>query len=157
LEYEDLVPQPSLDWQVPSPDPEEHAIQPDLLLRRSDGNWDIWDLKLPLLGRRDVTTGPRNRRRFVHDIEDGIAQLAHYREFFEIPEHRQLLADKYDANLDDPRYGLVVGNYENVDEDKINEAKRRLGSFEMVDYDSVLQLYVAAQGIRRGGDDTKPL
>jgi hypothetical protein len=146
LHATDLIPHPLLEWQVISRDPEEHSIIPDLLLQRPDGFWDIWDLKLPLLGRRDLTTGARNRRRFVNPIEDGIAQLAHYRQFLEVPENRTHLEEKYGAKLSEPRYGLIVGNYENVDANRIAEASRRLDHFEMIDYDSILQLYLAEEG-----------
>lgn len=29
------------------------------MVKRSDGYWDVSDLKLPLLDRRDITTGKR--------------------------------------------------------------------------------------------------
>jgi hypothetical protein len=147
LNATDLISEPELAWQVESPDPEEEAINPDLFIRRADGFWDVYDLKLPLLERRSLTTGRRNRRRFIHPIEDGVAQLAHYREFLSIPEHAQLAREKYGVEFSEPHYGLVVGNFENVNEEQMAEAARRLGEFELIDYDTLLQLYVGAMGI----------
>jgi hypothetical protein len=138
-----LVSQPLIEWQVPSPDPDEIALSPDLLMQKEDGSWAVWDLKLPLLRRTDATVGPRKRRRFVHSIEDGIAQLAHYKEFFEITQNRIKLREMNGVELGTPSYGLVVGTYENMDKTKIAEASRRLQNFELIDYDSLLQLYLA--------------
>jgi len=142
LEARELVPEPHLPWVVPSPDPDEHAINPDLFVQRGDGYWDVYDLKLALINRKDLATGKRRRRRFVATIEDGIAQLAHYREFLSIPEHAALAEEKYNARFNDPRFVLVVGNYENVNAERVAEARRRFPDLELIDYDSLLQLYV---------------
>lgn len=142
LNVRDLISEPYLPWVIPSPDPQEKAINPDLFVQREDGYWDICDLKLPLLDRKDVTRGNRNRIRFLSTIEDGIAQLAHYREFLAIPEHAALAAKKYGVKFSNPRLALVVGNYENVDIGKIADAKRRFPDIEIIDYDSLLQIYL---------------
>jgi hypothetical protein len=94
-----------------------------------------------------VTVGRRRRRRFVQSIEDGIAQLAHYREFFEIAEHQEKVFEKYGVRFKEPVYGLIVGNYENINQAKIQEASRRLEKFEIIDYDLLLQLYLAGKGL----------
>lgn len=142
LEAQQLISEPYLPWVVPSPDPNEHAINPDLFVKRADGYWDVYDLKLALLNHKKLTTGKRNRRRFMTTIEDGIAQLAHYRDFLSIPEHVALAKEKYNVTLSRPRFVLVVGNYENVDAEKITDARRRFPDLELIDYDSLLQLYL---------------
>lgn len=142
LEAKQLISEPYLEWVIPSPDPSEHAVNPDLFVQRSDGYWDVYDLKLALLNRKDITTGRRNRRRFVASIEEGIAQLAHYRDFLSIPEHAALAKEKYGVTFDDPRFVLVVGNYENVDTERVADARRRFAGLELIDYDSLLQLYL---------------
>ena len=138
LKGQKLISEPYL----PSPDPDEPAVNPDLFVQRSDGYWDVYDLKLALLNRKDLTTGKRNRRRFVTTIEDGIAQLAHYRDFLSIPEHAALAKEKYGATFDRPRFVLVVGNYENANMERIAEARRRFPDLGLIDYDSLLQLYL---------------
>jgi hypothetical protein len=40
-----------------------------------------------------------------------------------------------------------VGNYENIDEEKVAEARRRFPSIELIDYDSLLQLYLLSAGV----------
>lgn len=150
-----LISEPYLEWQVPSPDPNETAVNPDLFLIRGPDACDVYDLKLPLLNRAKITTGQRRRRRFVDSVEDGIAQLAHYREFLDVPENRTYAEAKYGVRFDTCRYGLVVGNYENVDAEEIREASRRLGDFTLVDYDTLLQLYVEASGINPVGQGSQ--
>jgi hypothetical protein len=145
----DFVSEPYLPWQVPSPDRDESAINPDLFVQRLDGFWDVYDLKLPLLERRDVTTGRRRRRRFVQPIEEGIAQLAHYREFLSIPEHAKYAFETYGVEFAEPRYGLIVGNVENVDPKRVADAQRRFERFDLIDYDTLLQMYVLHNRLSR--------
>jgi len=142
LKGQNLISEPYLPWVVSSPDPDELAVNPDLFVQRSDGYWDVYDLKLALLNRKDLTTGKRNRRRFINTIEDGIAQLAHYRDFLSIPQHAALAKEKYGATFDRPRFVLVVGNYENANAERIADARRRFLGLELIDYDSLLQLYL---------------
>jgi hypothetical protein len=70
------------------------------------------------------------------------SQLANYREHLSKPEHIELVDEKYGVALNGPRYGLIVGNYENFDQDDVAAAKRRYPEFCMVDYDTILQLYL---------------
>lgn len=46
LDAQQIIGEPSVEWQAPSPDPDEKAINPDLFVQRNDGTWDIFDLKL---------------------------------------------------------------------------------------------------------------
>ena len=147
LGAERLVSEPYVQWQTPSPDPKETAINPDLFLVRSDATCDVFDLKLPLHNRRKITRGERRRRRFIDSVDEGIAQLAHYRDFLSEPANRRHAEAKYGVNLQSPRFGLVVGNYENAHTAEIEEASRQLNDFTLIDYDTLLQLYVAASRI----------
>lgn len=143
----DLIAEPQLSWQVTSPDPDEYAINPDLFVRDADGYWDVYDLKLPLLEKDTITIGARRRRRFVASVEEGIAQLAHYREFLAYNSHRIQAREKYKIDFrDEPRFGLIVGNFENVYRAEVDEAMRRLNRFELLDYDTLIQLYLAKSG-----------
>lgn len=138
-----LISEPHLPWLVPSNDPkEDKPINPDLFVQRSDGYWDICELKLPLLDSKDVTVGQRSRRTFISPIEKGMAQLVHYRDFLSIPEHSAFASKKYGVEFNNPRLTLIFGNHENVNPDKFREARRRFPDIEVIDYDSVLQLYL---------------
>lgn len=149
LNGKSLIIEPYITWQTQSPDPEESAINPDMFIQRQDGYYDIYDLKLPLLDSNEVTTGARRRRRFKVSIEDGIAQLAHYQEFLSKPKNQAEVERLYDVKFKNPVFGLIVGNYENVHPDKVADAKRRLGKFDIIDYDTLLQLYLAQNKVLR--------
>ncbi len=142
----EILSEPYLPWQVASPDPQEEAINPDLFVqRKEDGYWDVYDLKLPFLESRSITQGARRRRRFVSSVEEGVAQLAHYREFLDIPENRELARKKYGVEFENPRFGLVAGTMENFNTTEVKEALRRYPEFTVLDYDSIAQLYLAAE------------
>ena len=125
----------------------EPAINPDCILLHADGSFDICDLKLPLLNRTSLTKGERNRRRFVDSVEEGIAQLAHYKDYFADEINAAKAAKLYGIRrTGSPRMVLIVGNEENFDSSKVKEASRRLQPFELMSYDTVLQLYLASSG-----------
>jgi hypothetical protein len=149
LSTPDFIYEPYLEWQEGQADASEKAINPDLMIKRSDGFFDIYDLKRPLLERSTLTKGKRQRRRFIDYVEEGVAQLAHYQEYFTHESNRQHAYERYGIRIDQPRSVLVVGNYENVDQEQIDEACRRLKSFELIDYDTILQLYLEAHDIRQ--------
>lgn len=149
LSASDFVYEPYLEWQEGQVQSTEKAINPDLMIKRSDGFFDIYDLKRPLLDRSALTKGKRQRRRFIDYVEEGVAQLAHYQEYFSYERNRQHAYKKYGIKLDQPRSVLVVGNYENIDQAQIDEACRRLKSFELIDYDTILQLYLEAHAVQR--------
>jgi hypothetical protein len=139
----EIISEPFLSWAHPPPESDEAAINPDLLVRRRDGFWDVYDLKLPLLEKTTITQGKKSRRRFISTIEDGLAQIAHYRDFLSIPENRELAREKYGIEFDNPHFGLIAGNAENYNSEEVREALRRFPDFTLTDYDSLSQLYLA--------------
>jgi hypothetical protein len=141
-----LIQEPFLEWRDGTPGADEIAINPDFILERADGSHIIGDLKLPLLETATVTKGGKKRRRsFTAPVPDGLAQLAHYEEYFQSPENRAFAKAKYGIEVSDPRKLLVIGSQENVDPTEFEEAARSIPSFEIVDYDSILRLYLAAK------------
>jgi hypothetical protein len=149
LSAPDFIYEPYLEWQEGQVDGSEKAINPDLMIKRSDGFFDIYDLKRPLLERSTLTKGKRQRRRFIDYVEEGVAQLAHYQEYFMYERNRQYAYEKYGIEVSEPRSVLVVGNYENINQEQVDEACRRLKSFELIDYDTMLQLYLEVHSIRQ--------
>lgn len=137
FEYE-----PYFKWQEGNPDVEEQAINPDLLIQRPDGYFDIYDLKLALLNKAKLTKGKRRRRRFVDYLAEGVAQLAHYADYFKFPKNQDYALEKYQISVRDPHLVLVVGNFENVNRAEIDEACRMLKNFEIIDYDTILYQYL---------------
>lgn len=139
FEYE-----PYLDWLEHDGTCTDAAINPDLLVKRNDGYYDIYDLKTALLDKQSVTKASRKRRRFIDYVEEGISQLANYREYFEYPKNVALAKQKYGIEVKDPRLVLVVGSWENVDIDKVNQACRKYQNVDVIDYDTVCQMFIGA-------------
>jgi hypothetical protein len=135
--------QPDLIWYEGNPDPDEEAIQPDVILRREDGSWLIVDFKLPLLNKESITSGGHRRRRFTYTVADGIAQLHNYREFFDYDANRQNASARLGGEVRDPQLMLVVGTSENVDLTEVDEAMRALKPIDIVDYDTLIRLAIA--------------
>ena len=139
-----LIYEPYLYWQVVQPPGAEEAVNPDFLLQRSDGFWDVIDLKTAVVMRPDLTRGPRRRRRFIDYVNEGIAQLTHYREYLSEPSNREHAKNKYGVQFQEPRFALVVGNYENTDPNRIEEASRQVRDIAIIDYDALVHLFLAA-------------
>ncbi|OYW25745.1 MAG: hypothetical protein B7Z49_00680, partial [Hydrogenophilales bacterium 12-63-5] len=84
----------------------------------------------------------RNRRRFIDYVEEGISQLANYREYFKYPRNAALAKQKYGIEVNDPMLILVVGSWENVDVDEVNQACRKYRNVGVIDYDTVCQMFI---------------
>ena len=136
--------EPYLPWIKKPYEFADKAIKPDFLLQRTDGYFDIYDLKTAALQKHDLTKSSRRRRRFIDYVEEGVAQLANYREYFSYPENASFAKEKYGVELKDPNFVLVVGNYQNSDPRKIQEASRRLSNITIIDYDTLVQLFLSS-------------
>ena len=137
FEYE-----PYLEWIEHDGTCADKAINPDLLVKRNDGYYDIYDLKTAVLDRKSVTKANRKRRRFIDYVEEGISQLANYREYFEYPKNAEFAKIKYGIEVNNPRLVLVVGSWENVDIDEVNQACRKYRNVQVIDYDTVCQMFM---------------
>lgn len=137
FEYE-----PYLEWKEHDGTVEDTAINPDLMIQRKDGFYDIYDLKTALLHKKKITKGERRRRRFIDYVEEGVSQLANYREYFRYEQNAIHAKDKYGIEVKDPRLVLVVGSYENSDPDQIIQACRKYDNIQIIDYDTLCQAYL---------------
>ncbi|MDT3419638.1 hypothetical protein QF008_001369 [Pseudomonas protegens] len=140
FEYE-----PSLKWIEHDGSCIDKEINPDLLIKRKDGYYDICDLKTAKLERSSVTKAERKRRRFIDYVAEGIAQLANYREYFQYPKNAALAKEKYGIKIKNPRLILVVGSWDNFNEQEVAQACRQYKDLEVIDYDTITQLYMNAQ------------
>ncbi len=85
----------------------------------------------------------RKRRRFVDYVQEGIAQLANYAEYFTFEKNREHAFEKYGIKVNDPNLVLVVGHFDNANKAEIEEASRQVkGNISIMDYDSFLQLFL---------------
>ncbi|KQN57984.1 Shedu anti-phage system protein SduA domain-containing protein [Erwinia sp. Leaf53] len=144
LGYKGMVYEPLLRWVEKTPDNEDEAINPDALLKRADGFYDICDFKRGLLNRKKVTKADRNRRRFIDDVNEGIAQLDNYAEYFSFPGNNQHALERYNVRVFNPKKILIVGNLENTDRIQVQQALRCRPDIIVVDYDTLISNYYAS-------------
>jgi hypothetical protein len=138
--------EPEFRWVEGNPDPKEQFINPDLIVELSNGYFDIYDLKTALLDKANITKGGHRRRRFIDYVQEGIAQLVNYREYFEFEKNKQFAQAKYNINISDPTLILVVGNYDNAKKQEIREASRTLPrKCHIIDYDTLNAMLLNAQ------------
>ncbi|PEZ05574.1 hypothetical protein CN326_14015 [Bacillus sp. AFS018417] len=130
-------------WIEGNPDLEEKTINPDLMLQREDGFYDICDLKTPKLHEKKLVKGRHKRRAFVSYVDEGISQLANYEEYFTFQANKELSKAKYGVEVVDPTLYLIVGNYENLTLEETREAARKLKSnYRIIDYDTLNALFL---------------
>lgn len=144
---DDFVYEPTFEWIEHDGQVTETAINPDLLVKRKDGYFDIVDLKLAGITKRSLTKGKRSRRRFVDYVNEGLNQLANYEEYFSFEKNAELAANKYGVKVFEPRLILVVGNQENMNEEEVREALRiyKGRKLTIINYDTVAQMAVSGK------------
>src|SRR5207248_228168 len=140
---EEIFYQQELPWQEGNSEPSEESIQPDILVRRLDGTWIIIEFKLPLLDRQRITKRERRRRGFIDAVDEGISQLFNYQDYFSFPANREVARSLLGQSPSTPELVLVVGNSENVNGTEVREAQRSRRPFVLIDYDSLIGLYMA--------------
>lgn len=136
--------EPTFPWLEHDGSVEDKFINPDLLVQRLDGHFDIVDLKLAGLEKKKLTKGQRKRRRFIDYVSEGLAQLANYEFYCSFDKNKEFIYNKYGISVDRPKLHLVVGSQENVDPAEVREALRAYDSdrFSVIDYDSLVRAYL---------------
>ncbi|MFB2990915.1 Shedu anti-phage system protein SduA domain-containing protein [Klebsiella pneumoniae] len=144
LGYKDMVYEPSLKWMEKTTDNTDSFINPDALLKRMDGYYDICDFKKGLMRRKSLTKGERRRRRFIDDVNEGLAQLDNYEEYFKFEKNSQHALERYSVEVNVPKKILIIGNVENINQDEVEQALRGRHNTLVVDYDSLISGYMGA-------------
>lgn len=73
-----------------------------------------------------------------------MAQLGNYEEYFTFPQNLAAAQEALKVMLGVPELVLVVGSDENYKADEIREATRMSRTFDLIDYDTLMRLYLAA-------------
>ncbi len=116
------------------------------MVELSDGSFDIYDLKTAAIDKQSITKGGHRRRRFIDYVQEGIAQLVNYKEYFKFEKNQQLAQQKYKIKVSEPTLILVVGNYDNAEKEEIREASRTLPEkCYIIDYDTLNAMFFNAQ------------
>ncbi len=143
LQTDRFVYEPYLEWVDETAKGTDHAINPDLVFENKNKFYDILDLKTALLEKRSLTKGARRRRRFIDAVNEGVAQLANYAEYFQYEDNRAHALSKYDISVESPRLYLIIGHFDNTRRQEVEEALRPYKNLTVFDYDSLVQLYLA--------------
>jgi hypothetical protein len=144
FDIDEVLSQVSLKWRAPEFG-DTKTIRPDFFLRRADGLFDILDLKLAKVEKRSLTTGGRERRRFLSPVAEGIAQLAHYNDYFRYSENRTYAKEEFGIEVENPRLTLVIGSSENLSASEIAESMRSHPGLNLaiVDYDTLVRSFIS--------------
>ena len=100
----EIHPQLMLKWQSQN----KNDIQPDFLIVRPNGFADIVEFKLPDTKSKTVV-GKSNRETFSAEINAYISQTRVYKEYFEDPNNRDWIKEKFNLKVRYPKRYLVVG------------------------------------------------
>lgn len=144
LGYKGMVYEPSLKWLEKTTDNTDSFINPDALLQRIDSYYDICDFKKGLMKRKSLTKGERRRRRFIDEVNEGLAQLDNYEEYFKFEKNAQHALERYSVEVNIPKKILIIGNIENINQDEVEQALRGRDNTLVFDYDSLISGYMGA-------------
>jgi len=131
INYKSVIAQPIL----------EHLngnMKPDFLLCPHHGFYgDILELKLP---KEKIISGRNNRIKFSSKVEDAIAQVRHYREFFQESSNREKFLKKYGITAYKPKVSIFIGKTPSlVTYEKILDLKefKERDRIDIITYDEV--------------------
>ena len=110
---------------------------PDFFLDRvTDGYCDILDIKLP---DKRVLVGPDERRRFSAAVEDAIAQVSEYREYFDDPRNRENIERMHGIRVYKPNILVLIGDGKNIDVEKLIGIRDRRKEGEVITYSELVR------------------
>ena len=134
----------SFQWKESKFVRDEQSINPDLLIKRLDGFYDICDLKTAAFKYKSLTNNKTSRRKFNDYVYDGVAQLNTYREYFTYAENARHAFEVHGVKVSDPKLILVVGSWDNACPIDIEQACLNHPEITIIDYDTFCHLYIAA-------------
>ena len=128
-----ICPQLLLEWQSQTKD----DIQPDFLIVRPNGYADIVEFKLPNTKSKTVV-GRSNRETLSAELNSYISQTRVYKEYFEDPNNRTWVKDKFDINVRHPKRFLVVGRRWDFSNDVWKEIIDDYRDIEIITFDELI-------------------
>lgn len=122
-----------LEWQSE----QKNDIKPDFLIVRSNGYADIVEFKLPKLKSKSIV-GKSNRESFSAEINSYIAQTRVYKEYFQDPNNREWVKNKYGLNVKNPKRFLVVGRRWDFSNEVWKEIIEDYTDIEIITFDELI-------------------
>jgi len=100
----DVFPECICEWQ----NDDRKAIKPDFFVVGADGYADIVEFKLPEI-KGSVIVGTENRETFSAVISSYVSQTRVYRDYFDDPNNRAYVKEKYGFDVYKPKRHLIIG------------------------------------------------
>ncbi|WMN12071.1 DUF4263 domain-containing protein [Marivirga salinae] len=116
---------------------ERDSIIPDFFIERPNGYSDIIEFKLPNLKGNSIV-GKCNRGTFSTEINSYISQTRNYRTYFEDPNNRRWVEEKYQIKVHNPKRILVVGRRWNFSIDEWKEIESDYRELEILTFDDLI-------------------
>ncbi|HEX9059293.1 MAG TPA: Shedu anti-phage system protein SduA domain-containing protein [Clostridia bacterium] len=129
----EVYPQVLCEWQSEDKQP----IKPDFFVVKPNGYADIVEFKLPYL-KGSTVVGSTNRERFSAEIQAYIAQTRIYRNYFDDPNNRKWIEEKYGFKVYKPRRYLVMGRRFDFNSEEWQEIKSDYHDLEIFTYDDLI-------------------
>jgi hypothetical protein len=140
--YKRIIPHPILKRKG-KPD-----LIPDFLLERvNDGYCDILDIKLP---EKKLVVGLEDRKRFSSNVDEAIAQVSEYREYFEETDNRRTIENDHGVKILKPNVLVLIGDSSNVDIEHLIKIKDRRKDGEVIAYNDIITQMTALIELIRG-------
>lgn len=116
---------------------DREALIPDFFAQKINGNIDIFELKTP---QENLVKDKRGRTSFYAKINDYIAQVLQYSEYFEEQENRNLFKQKYGLDIQKKIDTVIVaGRDNNLDKKQLHdEIRRRSNHLDIITFDEIL-------------------
>jgi hypothetical protein len=133
-----IYPQCECEWQSES----RNNIKPDFFVIKPNGFADIVEFKLPYL-KTDNVVGRVNRETFSAEINSYISQTRVYRTYFEDPNNRKWVEEKYNLKINYPKRVLVVGRRWDFPSDEWKSILNDYKDIELMTYDDLVDGVVA--------------
>ena len=134
----EIHPEKECSWQSE----EKQDIRPDFFI--SKGNRvDIVEFKLPDLDVKNAVVGRVNREAFCSKLSSYVAQTRVYATYFDDPNNRKWVKEKYGLDVYKPRRILVVGRRSDFPLDEWREIVADHRDLEIMTFDDLIDGVVA--------------
>ncbi|STX50763.1 Uncharacterised protein [Legionella busanensis] len=111
-------------------------LKPDFFIIHPNGYADIVDFKLPKIDK--VIVGTVNRRSFSAKLNQYIAQMREYANFFNEECNRVWFEKEYGFKVKNPRKYLIIGRRNNFSNDEWREILADYQNIEIFTYDDLI-------------------
>jgi len=116
-------------------------LEPDYLMKNENGTYDILDLKKALLTQKSITIGGKSRCRFNAYVNELIAQLNGYKNYFADEQNRKWALENKGIKINNPRLIGIVGDHNNFDKYKVEMALEQYkDSIVIISYEELINL-----------------